>query len=161
MLTRSQKHLPPNRLSEQAIAGFAPPAKPEKHADGAGLFLLVHPNGSRYWRFRYTFNGKRSIAACGAWPAVPLEMARAKRDELTALLDAGIDPSESVKLEKAERVRVSAERRDATRFYIDNDGALSVRLEKRRFLLTSSETAELRAFLDATKSLPCKVTPCP
>jgi len=26
-----------------------------KLADGKGLFLVVQPNGSKYWRFRYQF----------------------------------------------------------------------------------------------------------
>ncbi|CUZ31213.1 Prophage CP4-57 integrase [Serratia marcescens] len=26
--------------------------------DGDGMFLLIHPNGSKYWRFRFHFGGK-------------------------------------------------------------------------------------------------------
>lgn len=161
MFSKLKKRLPPNRLSEQAIAGFAAPSKPEKHADGAGLFLEVNPKGSRYWRFRYRFDGMRNTLSCGTWPAVSLDMARARRDELLALVAAGIDPSTTAKAERAQRVREQAERNAAKRFYLDNDGALSVRIGHRHVLLTPSETAELRAFLDATKALPCKVTPCP
>ena len=27
--------------------------KPYKLSDGRGLFLLIHPNGSKYWRVKY------------------------------------------------------------------------------------------------------------
>lgn len=40
-------------------------AKPEDNAnplsDGDGLFLLVHANGSKYWRFRFRFGGKQHV----------------------------------------------------------------------------------------------------
>ncbi len=42
-------------------------AKPEDNAnplsDGDGLFLLVHANGSKYWRFRFRFGGKQHVMA--------------------------------------------------------------------------------------------------
>lgn len=46
-------------------------AKPEDNAnplsDGDGLFLLVHANGSKYWRFRFRFGGKQHVMAFGVW----------------------------------------------------------------------------------------------
>ena len=156
--------MPPNQLTEQAIIGFSPTSKPAKHGDGAGLFLLVNPNGSRCWRFRYRFNGKRETLALGVWPAVSLAMAREKRDELHALLAAGVDASEYTKAERVERAELArhhAEQAGTTRFYLDDNGGLTIRLVQRRFALTSAETGALRAFLDATKAVACKVTPCP
>lgn len=32
--------------------------KPLKLFDGGGLYLLVNPNGSRWWRFKYRYEGK-------------------------------------------------------------------------------------------------------
>ena len=44
-------------------------AKPEEKAykltDGDGMVLLVHPNGSKYWRLRYRFAGKEKMLALG------------------------------------------------------------------------------------------------
>lgn len=34
-------------------------AKPIKLTDGGGLFLLVQPNGAKYWRLAYRFAGKQ------------------------------------------------------------------------------------------------------
>ena len=153
--------MPPNRLTEHAIAGFTPAAMPSKHGDGAGLYLLVNPNGSRYWRFNYRFGRKRNTLSLGVHPAVSLEDARKRRDEYRVLLVTGVDPSSHAKEERAELARLQESQSVAARFMLDNDGALSVRLARRCFLLTSEETAELRSFLDATRNLPCKVTkPC-
>jgi len=51
-----------------------------------------------------------------------------------------------------------ARRLAATRFTLESDGGLSIRLGKRCFALSSAETIELRSFLDATRT---KETPCP
>ena len=154
--------MPPDKLTEHAIAGFAPAVMPSKHGDGAGLYLLVNPNGSRYWRFNYRFGGKRNTLSLGVHPAVSLEQARQRRNEYRVMLATGIDPSSHAKGERAELARLQESQAVAARFLLDNDGALSVRLARRCFLLTPEETAELRSFLDATRNVPCKVTlPCP
>jgi hypothetical protein len=33
-----------------------------------GMFLLIHPNGSKYWRFRFRFGGKQHLMAFGVYP---------------------------------------------------------------------------------------------
>jgi hypothetical protein len=33
--------------------------KPQKLSDGSSLYLLVQPNGAKYWRLNYRFAGKR------------------------------------------------------------------------------------------------------
>ncbi len=39
--------------------------KPLKLFDGGGLYLLVNPNGSRWWRFNYWYLGKeRLLSRC-------------------------------------------------------------------------------------------------
>jgi len=51
-------------------------AKPEDKAfkltDGEGIVLLVHANGSKYWRLRYRFCGKEKMLALGKYPEVSL-----------------------------------------------------------------------------------------
>lgn len=49
---------------------------PGKYFDGNGLFLKVHPNGSRQWIQRITIRGKRRELGLGSPPAVPLVKAR-------------------------------------------------------------------------------------
>jgi hypothetical protein len=46
-------------LTDAKIRAAKPDEKPYKLADSGNMFLLVHPNGSRYWRFRYRFSVKR------------------------------------------------------------------------------------------------------
>jgi integrase len=68
--------------------------KPYKMADGGGLYLLVNPNGSKYWRMKYRFLGLEKLMAFGTFPAVSLIDARATRDKAKKLLASTppIDP---------------------------------------------------------------------
>ncbi len=54
------------------------------------MFLLVHPNGSRYWRLRYRILGKEKTLALGVYPEVSLSEARTKRDEARKLISEGL-----------------------------------------------------------------------
>lgn len=35
--------------------------------DGGGLFLELHSNGSKYWRYKYRFNKKEKLYAIGVF----------------------------------------------------------------------------------------------
>ena len=48
------------KLSNLDCKNAKPTEKPRKMADGGGLYLEVAPNGSKYWRMKYRFNGKES-----------------------------------------------------------------------------------------------------
>ena len=77
--------------------------------EGRGLYLLVMPNGSRYWRYNYRFGGKHKTLALGVHPDVCLEKARARHQLARSLLADGIDPSASGSLiESPPRLRVKA-----------------------------------------------------
>ena len=80
-------------LTDKAIRALRPTAKPRKVADGLGMYLLLRPNGSRLWRFKYRFDGKENVTAIGAYPEIGLADARERRDELRRLLSSGIDPA--------------------------------------------------------------------
>ena len=45
-------------LSATAVSHVKGKEKSYKLADTAGLYLLVNPQGHRYWRFNYRFDGK-------------------------------------------------------------------------------------------------------
>ena len=66
--------------------------KPWKVADGGGLHLLVAPNGGRYWRYSYRFNGKQKTLALGVYPDVTLAMARTRHQHARQHLADGIGP---------------------------------------------------------------------
>jgi integrase len=61
--------------------------------DGGGLYLLVNPNGSRWWRLKYRIVGKERGLSLGVYPDVPLKLARERRDEARKLIANGVDPS--------------------------------------------------------------------
>ena len=84
-----------------AIDGARPKAKPYKLSDGSGLHLLVEPNGSKLWRFRYQFDRKEKMMSLGSFPEVSLATARTKRDEARKLVAAGTDPSLQKQIAKA------------------------------------------------------------
>lgn len=67
--------------------------KPVKLTDGFGMYLLLHPNGSEYWRMQFRFAGKQKTHALGVYPAVSLADARQRRDDARKLLANGVDPS--------------------------------------------------------------------
>jgi integrase len=76
--------------------------KPLKISDGGGLFLLIQPTGSKLWRMAYRFQHKQKTLAFGAYPAVSLKDARAKRDGAKELLAKGVDPGEVKRMEKRD-----------------------------------------------------------
>ena len=66
--------------------------KQYKLADAGGLYLLIHPNGSKYWRLKYRYLGKEKVMAFGVYPIVSLKDARLKRDEAKKILSDSGDP---------------------------------------------------------------------
>src|SRR5512139_2943943 len=91
-------------LTESRISQAAPAAKPVKLADGGGMYLLLRPDGSRYSRLDYRFDGKRKTLALGVYPEVGIDEARQRRDAARALLAAGQDPAAVRKASKANRL---------------------------------------------------------
>jgi integrase len=80
-----------------------PQDKPYKKADDKGLYLLVNPDKSKWWRFKYRFEGKEKSLSFGVYPDVGLKQARDRRDEARRLLADGIDPSARRQATKAAK----------------------------------------------------------
>lgn len=89
-----------NKLTDLVIKKSLPADRPYKLSDGGGLFLLVHSNGSRYWRMAYRFGGKQKLLALGIYPGVSLAAARAARDVAKRSLLLGEDPGAIRRQEK-------------------------------------------------------------
>ncbi len=83
-----------NKLTTRQVDTIA---KPGRHADGGGLYLVVGPDGgSRKWVLRYMLNGKRRDMGLGSAGrgGLPLAQARAAASEARGLIQKGIDPLE-------------------------------------------------------------------
>ncbi|HEJ7014044.1 TPA: tyrosine-type recombinase/integrase [Serratia marcescens] len=87
-------------LTDIKVKTAKPMDKAYKLTDGGGMYLLVKPNGSKYWRLKYRFVGKEKMLSIGVYPDVSLADARQKRDDARKILTAGGDPGEVKKADK-------------------------------------------------------------
>ena len=92
-----------NALTDRKIVNGKTSDKQYKLFDGKGLFLLIHPNGSKYFRWDYSFEGKRKTLALGVYPETTLKQAREERLEAQKILREGKDPIEVRQQLKAKK----------------------------------------------------------
>jgi integrase len=90
-------------LTETQIRAAKATDKPVKLFDGGGLYLLVNPNGGRWWRLKYRHAGRERGISLGVYPDVALKDARTRRDEARRLISNGVDPSAERRDLKAAR----------------------------------------------------------
>lgn len=90
-------------LTEATIATLRPRAKIYRVADARCLSLEIHPNGAKYWRVRYRYQGRAQMLSAGTYPEVTVAEARHFRDWLQRVLKAGLNPSVEKRLEAAIR----------------------------------------------------------
>jgi len=87
-------------LTAIAAKQARPKDKPYKLSDERGMFLLVKPNGAKYWRLKYRYAGKEKSLSIGVYPEVTLAEAREHRDNARRLLRDDIDPGVAKKLKR-------------------------------------------------------------
>lgn len=92
-------------LTDTKVRAAKPDEKAYTLTDSDGLFLYVHPNGSKYWRFRFRFGGKQHLMAFGVYPEISLADARERRDSARKQVALGIDPREHKKELKEEQLK--------------------------------------------------------
>lgn len=117
--------MPTNNLSDSKCKAIKPTDKPQKISDGGGLFLYVTPQGSKLWRCAYRLDGRQQTASFGAYPAVSLQEARQRREDLKARLRAGEPVKEArqkagMTLDQAHDAYWSG-RKDLSASYLDNE----------------------------------------
>lgn len=135
-------------LDKKQVQAIKSKDKPFKVTDGMGLYMLVMPNGAKYWHFRYRLNRKQQTLALGVFPQVTLDEARIRRDEARKALAEGNDPM-ALKRAAANKLRTQAAERVAFRLSL-SDGALTIQSKGNAFSLTVEQTEAVRAFLIAT-----------
>ena len=77
---------------------------PGRYPDGATLYLVVWPSGSKSWVQRLTIGGRRADLGLGGYPAMSLAQARRRAQDNRSLAKSGGDPL----AEKREEAMVAA-----------------------------------------------------
>src|SRR3954471_21503939 len=80
-------------------------AKPGRHNDGAGLYLLIRPDGRKGWLLRYRMGQRQRDMGLGNSTAVSLAAARETARAARERLRAGIDPIAARAAERATAAR--------------------------------------------------------
>lgn len=80
-------------LTDAQVRQSRPRERAYKLSDGHGLCLLIQPNGSKWWRYRYRWLGAEQMLSMGTYPDTPLAEARKKRESARELLKQGKDPA--------------------------------------------------------------------
>ena len=79
-------------LTDTAVRNAKPKEKPYKLGDSGGLYVIVRPNGSKLWRYKYRLGGKANSRGLGKYPDVGLGEARRRRDECRQDVASGLNP---------------------------------------------------------------------
>lgn len=90
-------------LTDKEIQALKPREKKYKIFDGDGLYLLVHPRGWKFWYMKYHIAARPHEVSFGAYPAVPLKLARERRDEARQQLARGLNPRLEKKVARETR----------------------------------------------------------
>ena len=99
-------------LSDAKLRSLKAKETAYKVYDDRGLYMVVNPNGSRWWRFKYKYDGRERGISLGVYPDVTLQYAREQLQEARQLLARGIDPSaqrRTVRIARADTFKVIAE----------------------------------------------------
>ena len=104
-----------NLLKDIAIRNAKAADKVYRLSDAEGLYILIKPNGAKWWRFDYTFSSIRNTLSLGVYPSASLSDARREAEKARSCISNGINPSNKRKEEKTfKNIELESEsRRDA------------------------------------------------
>lgn len=80
-----------------------PKESPYRLNTGRGFYLIIFPDGRKYWRYDYTIGGKRKTGSLGIFPVVGLKEADERHLKHRKMIDSGIDPVSEKKRVKAQK----------------------------------------------------------
>jgi len=69
----------------------------DKRLNDGGLYLLIKPNGAKWWRLDYSIEGKRKTLSLGVYPVTGLADARRKAEDARKQISNGTDPQQHQK----------------------------------------------------------------
>lgn len=92
-----------NLLSDVAVRNAKAGEKLQSLRDGNGLYLVIHPNGSKYFQLRTTLHGKEKRVQLGSYPTMSLSDAREAAHAARVLVADGIDPIQAKRIKAAEK----------------------------------------------------------
>lgn len=95
-------------LTDAKIRSTKPAEKAFKVSDSEGLYLLVKPNGTKLWRWKYRIAKKENHFAIGVYPRVSLAEAREARDAGRKLVKQGVHPAHERQAQQAAQVAENA-----------------------------------------------------
>ena len=55
-------------LTDTKLRSLRPTERPQRVFDGDGLYIEVRPNGGKWWRFKYRYEGKEKLLSFGTYP---------------------------------------------------------------------------------------------
>lgn len=88
-------------LTTTEVKNYKPESKMYKKPDGKGLWLIVNPNGTKFWRYDFKYGNKNLSMSFGIYPEIGLKEARDKREEARELLTNNINPISLKRIKKA------------------------------------------------------------
>lgn len=100
-------------LTDVKVRQTKPTDKQFKISDSNGLYLLIRPNGSKLWRYKYRMRDaegvlRENVFAIGEYPTMSLSEARAERDRARELIKTGKHPSAVRRAEKSAQIAQDA-----------------------------------------------------
>ena len=97
-------------ITKEQILSAEPRQKKYKLSCGEGLYVMVMPSGSKYWQYKYRFNGKANAVSFGVFPAVSMDDARGRCEEAKKMLSDKIDPNSKRKIFTVKQAMDAAEK---------------------------------------------------
>ena len=136
-----------NPPDESTLQAAEPRDKPYKIAVGRSVFMLVQPNGAKWWRVTVRRNGLKTMLSLGTFPQTSLTEAMAERDRIFLQVRMGINPAAA---RRAAREGSTLGQGAAFSIALSAEGALSITVDKQTLHLTRYQTAAIRSALMAT-----------
>ena len=134
--------------SDAEIQALLPRDKPYKHFLGNGLHVLVRPpDGKKYWRLKYRFEGREQCYSIGVFPNLSVAMAIEKTHYIRNLLSEGINPMEAKR--QAAKLRDDFNCKTIFGLEMSLESALTIETNTKIVTLTPGQTKALYSFLSA------------